>query len=550
MPLFEPVVNLWLSRAWCTRYNRSMEQDYPLTLRRKLLKSTSLVAAMTMLSRILGFIRDMVVAQIFGADAAFDAFIIAFKIPNFMRRLFAEGAFSQAFVPLLAEFRSKSDKESTQDFVNRIAGTLGLAVLFMVVLSEILAPLIIMVFAPGFVHDPTRYQLSVHMLRITFPYLLLISLVAFAGAILNTCGRFGVPAFTPVLLNVALIIAAWFFAPYSSTPIYVLAWGVLAGGLVQLSIQWPYLKRVGLLPIPKLGFRDPGVRRVMKLMVPALFGVSVAQISLLIDNFFASFLPAGSISWLYYSDRLTYLPLGVIGVAIATVVLPNLARSHNTDSREQFSATLDWALRCVVVIGLPSAVALFILAGPLLSTLFQHGEFNTFDVIMTRKSLMAFSLGLPGFMLIKVLASAFYSRQNIRTPVKIAAVAVGLNLILNLALIHPLAHAGLALSTSIASLFNAVCLLWLLLKQDVYRSKGTWGLFMLRIVIANVLMGATIVWLAGSYQHWMAWQVSERVMHLLYVISVGVAVYFVSLLLVGLRLKHFSPPIQSSSKES
>jgi len=520
-----------------------MEQDFSLTLRRKLFKSTSLVAAMTMLSRILGFIRDMILAQVFGAGAAFDAFIIAFKIPNFMRRLFAEGAFSQAFVPLLAEFRSKEDEETVQQFVNRIAGTLGLSVLLVVVLGEILAPFIIMVFAPGFIHDPMRYHLAVHMIRITFPYLLLISLVAFAGAVLNTCGRFGVPAFTPVLLNVSLIMVAWFWAPHSTTPIYVLAWGVLIGGVAQLCIQWPYLKKVGLLPIPKSGFSDPGVRRVMKLMVPALFGVSVAQISLLIDNLFASFLPAGSISWLYYSDRLTYLPLGVVGVALATVVLPNLSRSHNDGSTKQFSVTLDWALRCVVVIGLPAAVGLFFLSGPLLSTLFQHGEFNTFDVEMTRRSLMAFSLGLPGFMLIKILASAFYSRQNIRTPVKVAAVAMVLNLLLNLTLIFPLAHAGLALATSLASLFNALFLLRLLLKQDKYQPQENWWSFLWRIVVANAVMAVVILFLAGDYQHWFVWQISQRVMHLSMDIMVSVIVYFATLYLLGLRKRHFAPPI-------
>ena len=520
-----------------------MEQDYPLTLRRKLFKSTSLVAGMTMISRLLGFVRDVILAQVFGAGAAFDAFVIAFKIPNFMRRLFADGAFSQAFVPILAEFREKGDQESVQEFINRIAGTLGLVVLLVVALFEILAPLVIMIFAPGFVHDPTRYHLAVHMIRIMFPYLLLISLVAFAGAVLNTHGRFGIPAFTPVLLNVALIVVAWFWAPYSSTPIYVLAWGVLLGGVVQLGFQWPYLKKVDLLPIPKSGFSDPSVRRVMKLMVPALFGVSVAQIGLLIDNIFASFLPAGSISWLYYSDRLTYLPLGVIGVALATVVLPNLARSHNSNSPKQFSATLDWALRCVVVVGLPAAVGLFFLAGPLLSTLIQHGAFNATDVVMTRKSLMAFSVGLPGFMLIKVLASAFYSRPNIRTPVKIAAVAMLLNLILNFALIKSMAHAGLALATSLASLFNAFFLLRLLLKRETYHPQGTWWSFLLRVGIANVLMALAIIGLAGDYQHWFAWRISERIIHLAFVMSVSIVLYFAVLWLSGLRLKHFSPPV-------
>jgi len=326
----------------------------------------------------------------------------------------------------------------------------------------------------------------------------------------------------------------------------VLAWGVLIGGIVQLSLQWPYLKKVGLLPIPKMGFSDPGVRRVMKLMVPALFGVSVAQIGLLMDNFFASFLPAGSISWLYYSDRLTYLPLGVIGVALATVVLPNLSRHHHSDSPEQFSSTVDWALRCVVVVGLPAAVGLFFLAGPLLSTLFQHGAFNAMDVVMARKSLMAFAVGLPGFMLIKVLASAFYSQQNIRTPVKIAAIAVGLNLILNLALVKPMAHAGLALATSLASLFNATFLLWMLLKRKVYCPGNAWRPFFLRVAIAGVSMAFIIIWLSGDYQRWFDWRIPQRALHLTFVMSVSMLVYFAVLWLSGLRLKHFAPPKSKS----
>jgi len=539
-----------LEKGRGSSYNRSMEkeQDYPIAKPRRLFRSTSLVSGMTLLSRVLGFVRDMVLANVFGAGGAFDAFVVAFKIPNFMRRLFGEGAFAQAFVPILSEFRTRESQEKTQEFVNRIAGTLGFVVLLVVLLVELIAPLVILIFAPGFTQDPARYDLAVHMIRITFPYLLFITLISFAGSILNTYGRFGVPAFTPVLLNVVLITVAWFWAPYAATPIVVLAWGVLIGGVVQLVLQWPYLKRTGLLPIPKIGFSDPGVRRVMKLMVPALFGVSVAQISLLIDNFFASFLPAGSISWLYYSDRLTYLPLGVIGVAIATVILPNLSRDHSANAPERYSATVDWALRIVVVIGIPAAVGLLTLAGPLLSTLIQHGKFDAMDVVMTRRSLMAYSIGLLGFMLVKVLASAFYSKQNIRTPVKIAAAALGLNIILNIILIHPLAHAGLALSTSIAALFNAGLLLFFLLKNKSYQPKAQWFSFLFRVGVAAALMAAFIVWYAGAFQAWMQWPVGERIVHLLIVISVSVALYFGSLLLMGLRIHHFRVHDETDSR--
>lgn len=505
----------------------------------KLIKSAFAVSSMTLLSRLLGFVRDVVLATTFGAGPAFDAFVIAFKIPNFMRRLFAEGAFSQAFVPVLTQYRTQRTLEETQAFVNAIAGTLGSALLLVVVLAEISAPFIISVFAPGFVDDATRFELSTHMLRITFPYLLLIALTAFSGATLNAFNRFAVPAFTPVLLNVALITVAWLWAPHLAQPIYALAWGCVIGGVAQLLLQLPFLKQINLLPTPKMRWRDPGVRRVMKLMVPALFGVSVAQIGILVDNFFASFLPAGSISWLYYSDRLIYFPLGVIGVALATVVLPHLSRQHHTASLEQYSATLDWALRCVLVVGLPAAVGLFVLSGPILATLIHHGAFDAHDVVMTEKSLQAFAVGLPAFMLVKILASAFYSRQNIKTPVKIAAIALLANVALNFALIHVLAHAGLALATSLAAMLNASFLLMLLLRRSVYSPQSKWLFLLLRLLVANAVMAAVIIGLSGSLHEWLIWGLWQRILHLFGVIFSGIAVYTGVLWLVGLRLRDF-----------
>lgn len=510
---------------------------------RKLFKSTFIVSSMTLISRLVGFARDVVLAVIFGAGPAFDAFVVAFKIPNFMRRLFGEGAFAQAFVPVLAEYRIHRSQKEVHQFINAIAGSLGTVLLVIVALAEIIAPLVIMLFAPGFVRDPVRLTYATHMLRITSPYLLLIALTAFAGATLNTFSRFAVPAFTPVLLNIAMIAVAWLWAPHVSTPIYVLAWGVLIGGLLQLATQLPFLYRLGFLPIPKWWWRDLGVIRVLKLMVPALFGVSVAQISLLIDNFFASFLAAGSISWLYYSDRLTYLPLGVIGVALATVVLPNLSRHHSSQSANAYSATLDWALRMAILIGIPAAVALFILAGPLLATLIYHGAFTAHDVFMTRKSLWVFSIGLPGFMLVKILASAFYSRQNIKTPVKIAATAMGANLILNVLLIHPLAHAGLALATSLASAFNAGLLLYFLLRRSIYRPAPNWSKLIFRLVVANFVMGFVIVWFSGNIGRWLVWSVGERIWHLLVVILLGFFTYLVTLWISGLKLSDLLSPV-------
>jgi putative peptidoglycan lipid II flippase len=380
------------------------------------------------------------------------------------------------------------------------------------------------------------------MLHWTFPYLFFIALTAFAGAILNTFSKFAIPAFTPVLLNITFIIVALFWAPHTNYPILTLAWGVMIAGVVQLLIQLPFLARSKVLPHPKWGWNDPGVRRVLKLMLPALFGVSVAQISLLVDNFFASFLPAGSISWLYYSDRITYLPLGVIGVALSTVVLPQLAKQFSSKSDTAYSNTLDWALRLALIVGVPCALGLLILAGPILATLVHRGAFNVYDVIMTRKSLMAFSIGLPGFMLVKVLASGFYSRQNIKTPVRIAAVCVVLNIIFNLVLIHPLAHAGLALSTAISSTINAGLLWGGLIKYGYYQPQSSWWRIVWRMSIAAIIMSIVVYFLKGHISEWLTWDLWEKAWRLVVFIIVGVICYVGTLLALGLRKEDFVPP--------
>ena len=508
----------------------------------KLVRSTSTVAFFTLLSRIMGFARDIILANIFGAGGLFDAFVVAFKLPNFLRRLFGEGAFSQAFVPILAEQRANQTPEEVQSFVNHVSGTLAAVVSLVVLVSEVAAPLWIMIFAPGFLHDPARFHLAVHLCRIMFPYLLLIVLTALAGAILNTYGIFAAPAFTPVLLNIALIAVALLWAPHASNPIYVLGWGVILGGLAQLIIQVPFLKAIKIVPKFKIGFHHEGTVRVMKRMVPALFGVSVAQIGLMVDNVFASFLPKGSISWLYFSDRLIYFPLGLIGVALATVVMPYLSRNHASKDEKIFSETMDWALRCTLFIGLPCAVGLFILSGPILSTLLHSGKFDSNDVIMTAKSLSAFAVGLPAFMLIKILASAFYARQNIKTPVKVAAVAMLVNIVFNFILIFPLKHAGLALSTSLSALFNAGLLWTLLMRERIFMPMAIWKKTIVQLMIANVLMGACIYFMAGSLTPWLHWLILQRIVHLLIVISVGILCYCLSLGLMGIRIRHFRSP--------
>src|SRR3990167_3150038 len=509
--------------------------------KKHIVRSTKVVALMTLISRVLGFVRDMVLALIFGASPAFDAFVVAFKLPNFMRRLFAEGAFSQAFVPVLSEYRVQRPHHDVQKFINHIAGSLGAVLLLIVILAELIAQAIILVFAPGFAKDPLSYHYATHMLYITFPYLLLIAMTAFAGAALNTYHRFALAAFTPTLLNIVMILVAWLWAPHTKEPIYTLAWGVLIGGFVQLFAQYPCLKSIHLLGIPKPSWRDPGVRRVFKLMIPALFGVSVAQLSLLIDNFFASFLQAGSISWLYYSDRLIYFPQGVIGVALATVVLPSLSRHHAKAEGDAYSKTLDWALRVSLLVGLPAAIGLMILSGPILLTLIYRGAFSFFDVTMTTKSLQAFSIGLPAFMVVKILASGFYSRQNIKTPVKIAAFAMIVNLVFNLILVFPLAHAGLALSTSLASIFNSICLFVLLHRSKLFTPSAGWPMLWVRLLSANGIMAILLYWLSGDLQQWLTWGLMARIWHLVLIIVAGMVSYFVCLWVFGLRKAHFRP---------
>lgn len=501
-----------------------------------LMRKMATVSLMTLLSRVLGFLRDVILANAFGAGVAFDAFIVAFKIPNFFRRLFGEGAFSQAFVPVLAKFTATAEHAEIKTFVNHIFTSLSLALLVLVAIGQLCGPLFIMIFAPGFAHGGARYGLAVHMLRITFPYILLISLTALSGAILNTHKRFALPAFAPVLLNVALITAAVCLSPHLRHPVVGLAYGVVIGGVLQLCLQLPAISRLGLLPAWRLNWRDPLVSRVLKMMVPALFGVSVAQISLLIDNCFASFLPAGSISWLYYSDRLTYLPLGVIGVALATVVLPSLAIEAK-NLKEPYSKTLAWALHTALIVGIPAAIGLLILAQPVLATLFLHGSFLVQDVIMASRSLRAFALGLPAFILIKVLASAYYSRQDIKTPVRVAAISLLVNIIGNFSLIHSLQHAGLALATSIAAYVNALLLLGLLIKRRLFVVSPKAWFSGLRLVLASAVMALVLHYGLRADVSWLHATVMLRVESLLRLIIFGAIAYIATLWLLGWRFR-------------
>ncbi|MDV2080888.1 murein biosynthesis integral membrane protein MurJ [Marinobacter xestospongiae] len=504
-----------------------------------LLRSSGLVGMMTMLSRVLGLVRDMVIARYFGAGTGADAFFVAFKIPNFLRRLFAEGAFSQAFVPVLSSYRETRDITEVRRLVNAVSGTLGLVLLGVTLVAVIGAPALTAVFAPGFLDEPVKFSLASDMLRITFPYLLLISLTAFAGAILNSYDRFAIPAFTPVLLNLAMICAAVFLSPVMETPVLALAWGVFIAGALQLFFQLPFLMRLGLLPRPRVDYRHEGVRRVLKLMAPALFGVSVSQINLLLDTVLASLLQTGSVSWLYYSDRLSELPLGVFGIAIATVILPSLSRKHAAASADQFAATLDWAVRAVLLIGAPAALALALLAEPLIATLFHYGEVTDRDVMMAGASLRAYAAGLMAFMLIKVLAPGFFARQDTRTPVRIGVIAMVANMVFNLALIMPLAHVGLALATALSAWLNAG-LLWRGLKREgAWVSQPGWWRFGAQLLVANGALAVLVLYLNPSVSEWLAMPGLARAGQMAVLVGAGVAVYFVTLALAGVRVRHF-----------
>jgi len=501
---------------------------------RQLFKSTAIVSSMTMISRVLGFIRDMLFARVFGIDSATDAFFVAFKIPNFMRRLFAEGAFSQAFVPILSDYKEQGSQQALKLFIDRTAGTLALILLLVTIVGVIAAPLLITLFAPGFIHEQKQFDLTVQMLRITFPYLFFISLVAFAGGILNSHGKFAIPAFTPVFLNLCMIAAAIWLSPLMPEPIVALAWGVFAAGIVQLLFQVPALHRLGLLPSFQLGFKDPGVKRILKMMLPALFGVSVTQINLLLDTLIASFLVAGSVSWLYYSDRLVEFPLGIFGIALATVILPNLSKNHAANDPVEFSKSMDWALRLVLLIGLPASVGLLILAEPMLSTLFQYEEFGRHDVELAGQSLMAYAIGLLGFILVKVLVPGFTSRKDMKTPVRFGIYAMFANMGLNIVLVFPLEHAGLALATSLGAFLNAALLLTRLLKDKIYRPGKNWANFIVKIIFANEIM-ALFLFSCVEREEWFVWTAFEKVYHLGLWVAAGGLVYILSLCLIGLR---------------
>jgi putative peptidoglycan lipid II flippase len=514
-----------------------------------MLKSTVITGSMTLLSRISGLIRDKVFSFAFGSEPVMDAFFVAFKIPNLLRRFFAEGAFSQAFVPVLAEARERGARASVRELVGSAAGTLAGVLFGVTLVGVVAAPLLIYVFAPGFDAADGRRAMAVTMLRWTFPYLMFISLAALAGAVLNTYRRFAVPAFTPLLLNLVLITFAGWIAPGSADPGRVLAIGVFVAGLVQLGFQLPFVMRLGVFGRPRWAWRDSGVRRILTLMLPVMLGSTVAQINILFDTLIATLLAAGSVSWLYYSDRLVEFPLGVFGIALATVILPALSSHHARASTEDFSRTLDWALHLVVLIALPAAVGLFMLAEPLIATIFYGGAFTAGDVTMAGWSLMAFAPGLIAFVLVKVLSPGYFARQDTRTPVRIAIRALALGMVLNVVLVYAALqtawappHAGLAAATSLSAMFNAGALLSGLLRERVYEPRRGWPRFLVQVVVSCTVMALIIHLLRERFGDWVALTVTERISALGVCVVVPMIVFVMACLVVGIRPSQLRAP--------
>jgi putative peptidoglycan lipid II flippase len=507
------------------------------------LRATSVVGAMTLLSRITGLVRDTVYSALFGTSPLMDAFLVAFKIPNFLRRITGEGAFSQAFIPVLAEYRLKRSHAEVEELVAGVTGTLGLLLFAITVVGVIAAPVVILLFAPGFDTGGPRYELAVAMLRFTFPYIFFISLTALGAGVLNAYGKFGTAAFNPVILNLVMIFFAAYVAPRVASPGLALAAGVFVSGVVQLIAQWRGLRRLGLLSWPRLHAAHEGVLRVARLMGPAIFGSSVQQFSLLLDTLLASFLVAGSISSLYYADRMVEFPMGVFSIALATVILPGLSAHHAEESPERFNATLDWALRLTVLVSLPAAIALFVLAGPLIATIYGHGVFSAEDGRMAGYALMAYAMGLLSFSLVKVLAPGYFARQNTRTPVRVGLISLSVNMGFNLAVVLPAKHWGfpaphalLAFSTGLGATVNTVLLYRGLRSSGVYRPIAPlWRRLVAPALIGNLAMAAFLVWFAGDWGAWYLKSTGWRLVHLAGCVAGGGLLYAGSLLALGLR---------------
>ncbi|EKD74721.1 MAG: hypothetical protein ACD_44C00354G0002 [uncultured bacterium] len=503
---------------------------------KSLFKSTSAVSGMTLISRILGFLRDMIAAQLFGATAAADAFYVAFKIPNFMRSLFAEGAFQQSFVPILSAYHTHQSLTEIKQFTSHVAGCLTSVLIPLCILGTLGAPLVIHLFAYGL--NPERFELATNMLSVMFPYVFFVSLTAFMSSVLNTFNKFLAPAFTSSILNICMIFTALYLSPHLLIPIESQSYAVLLAGVLQILFLAPFLHRLHLLSFPRMNWRDPGVKKVLKLLTPSLFGASVGQISMLITTLFASFLPIGSVTWLYYSERLMQFPLGVISVALATVILPHLSKQHASHDKKEFKHAFEWGIRCNLLIGTLAMTTLGLMATPLIATLFKYGKFNITDVLMTERSTIAYALGLPAFMLNKILVNGFFAKQNIKTPVNIGIGIVTLNILFNFMLIAPLAHAGLALSATLGQWINTIILFFILNKHGIYKLESHWIKFLFQLLFANGITACLFVYAAHPIAPWLSWSAGERFTHLFFWLMAGTLSYALSLFIVGVRRKH------------
>ena len=505
-----------------------------------LLRAVFTVSGMTLASRVTGLARESLKAAVFGAGPAMDAFEAAFRLPNLLRRLFAEGAFSQAFVPILAEYRRTRGDEATRGLVSRVATLLAVVLLAVTVVGVLAAPWLVYLLAGAFARDPAKATLTADLIRVVFPYILFISLTSLAGGVLNVHRRFAIPAFTPVLLNLAIIAAALWLAPHVDPPVMALAWGVFAGGIAQLALQIRPLAKLGMLPRPRFDWRDEGVRRVLNAMAPAILGVSAAQVSILINTQLAAWLGDGRIAWISYADRLMEFPSALLGVAVGTVLLPSLARHGGEGDETRYSELLDWGLRLALLLAVPAAIALWLLALPLVSTLYQYGRFSATDALATRAALVGYSVGLVGIIAVKILAPGFYARQDMKTPVRLAVVTVAVTMTLSFLLMEPLGHAGLTLATSLGALFNAVALLVLLRRRRFYVPVRGWLVFVAKIVVAAGVLAGVLAALGGPASAWMQAGLAERGVRLALLMAAGGAAYFGSLWLLGFRLRDFS----------
>lgn len=509
---------------------------------KSLLKSSGVVSLLTLLSRLLGFVREIMLATAFGAGAAMDAFLVALMIPNFGRRMFAEGAFAQAFVPVFTEVKTTGSHDEARDMVAVVMGTLGGVLSVVTVIGCLGAPVLVWLFASGFTADPAQDALGTELLRWTFPYLMFISLTSMAGGVLNAYGKFAVPAFTPVILNLCLIATAFIDA----NSVQVLAYAVFVAGILQFAFQLPLMAKLRLLPRPRWAWGDGRVKRILGLMIPVMIGSSVAQISLLLNTNLSTHIGHGSVSWLYYANRLMEFPLGIFSIAVGTAILPALSAQHAKKTPEAFSSTLDWSLRVILLIGLPAAVGMILLAGPLVSTVYGHGAFGADDVRMTTYALWAYGAGFMGFSMVKVLVPGFYARQETKIPVRYAITSLVIGMALSLSLFaaskvyaFEAAHVGLALSTSLTACINGGLLFWRLRRDGIYRAAPGWGGFWLRLIAANLLMGAAVLWLAGELASWTTAGEWVRGGRMLMLLAAAITVYFAVLAASGLRLRHF-----------